>query len=53
MTPHDAAIAGGVGELDRQQRQALAGTCRDQRAQGVCRNQRHIAREHHHHAVVG
>ena len=50
---HDAAVTRGVGHVDGQQCQMLAAALVDQRLQGVGLGQRHIAREDHHHTIVG
>ena len=50
---HDAAVAERVGQIDGQQREVLAGAGRDQRAQRLGADQRHVAVEHQRDAVVG
>ena len=49
---HDAAIASRVGKVDGQQRQLFAVTHMKQGLQRVGLRQRHITRQHHHHAVI-
>ena len=49
---HDAPVAGGVGQIHRQQRQVLAGAQRDQGLQGRCPRQRYIPRQNEHLPVV-
>ena len=49
---HDAPVAGWVVERDGQQSQVLSCTRVDQGLQGVGLGQGHIAREHHHDAIV-
>ena len=50
---HDAAIARGVGKVDRQQGEIGAIAGRNQVTQSVSLGQRHIARQNNHHAVIG
>ena len=49
----DAAVARGVGQLQREQRQTLSAACGQQRGQGVGLGQRHVAGQHQRDAVVG
>ena len=48
----DAAVAGGVGKINGQQRQLVATASGNEVAQGVGLGQGHIARKHHHDAVI-
>ena len=50
---HDAAIACGVSQANGQERQLGAAALRDQGLQGVGLGQWHIARQDHHHPIVG
>jgi hypothetical protein len=50
---HDAAVAGGVGHAEREQRQALAVALGDQGLQRGGLGQRHVSRQHQRDAVVG
>ena len=50
---HDAAVARRIGKVDGQQGQLLAAALLNQRLQGVGLRQGHIARQNHHHAIVG
>ena len=52
-TPHNASITRGINHLQGQQRQLGARTRGDQVEQGGGPGQGHIARQHHHDAVVG
>ena len=49
---HDAAVSGGIGELDGEQSERLRTRERDQRAQRLRLHQRHIAVEHEHDLIV-
>ena len=50
---HDAAVAGRIGELRRQQREAVGAGAREQRAQRLGAQQRHVAVEHQHLVRIG
>ena len=52
-TTHDAAIPRGVGKVDGEQRQLVCAALSDQRLQGIRLSQRHIARQNHHHPIIG
>ena len=49
---HDAAVAGGVGELDRQQCQAFAAARGDERTFGRRRHERRVAVQDQRHAAL-
>jgi len=51
--PNNAAIARGIGQTNGQQRQLVTAALRDQGLQGVGFGQRHVARQDHHHPIVG